>query len=96
MRIDKFKEDLFSVGIISLQLLNPEFNIKAIYQNKNRKYENPKVNFEMLRNLVNSIQHRPLREWVAVLIHQTSEERLKIYPMIERGSIDRNRVQLLR
>lgn len=50
----------------------------------------------MLANLVNSIHYHPLREWVAVLVHQSSEERLKIYPMIERVRIDRNSVNLLR
>lgn len=82
LRIDKFKEDLFSVGIIALQLLNPELNIKSVYQNKSRKYENPKVNFEMITQLVNSVRHRPLQQCLATLLHPSSEERTTIYSRI--------------
>ena len=45
MNIDILKEDLFSVGLIALQMLSPEIDIKSIYKTKNKAYLNIKIDF---------------------------------------------------
>ena len=60
MRVDRCKEDLFSVGVIALQLLNLEHDIKQIYKTKNRSYHNMKINYELIGTYLSRIDS-PLR-----------------------------------
>ncbi len=82
MRIDKFMEDLFSVGLVALQMLNLDVSIKSIYQSKNKKYQNVRIDFEILSFYIGNIKYQPLKQWIATLLHQNSEERLKIFSLI--------------
>lgn len=40
MNIESFCEDLFSLGMVALQLYFPFENIKKVYKNKNTAYQN--------------------------------------------------------
>jgi len=50
--LEQFPADLFSLGVVALQLYYPLMTIKEIYINKNPQYENNKVNFELINSLV--------------------------------------------
>jgi len=72
MNVDLFKEDLFSIGIIALQLLNIETDIRSIYCSKSNSYSNAKVNYEAVYGKLDRIRAEPLKQWISILVHPNS------------------------
>ena len=64
MNIDRFKEDLFSIGVIALQLLNMDIDIKTIYKSKNQTYSNAKVDYDIIYSKIDKIRAEPLKQWI--------------------------------
>ena len=48
MNVDLLKEDLFSMGVIALQLLNLDIDVKSIYKNKSKTFQNARVDFGLV------------------------------------------------
>jgi hypothetical protein len=82
MNVDIFKEDLFSIGVIALQLLNMEIDIKNIYRSKNNSYSNAKVDYDFINSKLDKIRAEPLKQWVSILLNPNSEQRLYVYKTI--------------
>ena len=64
MNLDTLKEDLFSIGIIALQLLNMESDIKNVYKSQSKSFLNIKIDFDAINNKIDKIKHNTLRRWV--------------------------------
>jgi hypothetical protein len=49
---DKYSSDLFSLGLIALQLYHPQIQIKSVYESATTNYDNTKINYDKLSKLI--------------------------------------------
>lgn len=66
--LDQHTSDLFSLGVVALQMHYPSRDIREIYS-RNSPYRNTVINFEAVLQLIGGISDVRLREWVWTLMH---------------------------
>lgn len=69
INFDEYSSDLFSVGIVALQMVHLERDMKQIYTIKNPQYDNNQINFRLLHELVHGVKDGVVKEWIRTLLH---------------------------
>lgn len=94
---EEFTSDLYSVGLIGLQLYHLESNIKDdVYSGGHTHYYNSRINQENLQMLSFMVEGQPLKDWISTLLNQEPNRRLNIFEKIEGYQVDDRQVRELR
>ena len=59
---EEMRGDLFSLGIVALQLLNINQDMSMLYVNPNPTYRNYSIDLQRLGELVRNVHHSTLRQ----------------------------------
>lgn len=93
---EQFPADLFSLGVVALQLCYPMMNIKEIYINKNPRYENNRINFELINSLLLGIGSASVKQAITVLLSFEPTERYDIYRICETFPRETSKLRMLK
>ena len=92
---EELRGDLFSVGMVALQLVYLDQDVSVLYTNPNPSYRNYTIDFERLNKMIDSILDQRVRQAIGVLTSMDSRKRMGIFEMLRSMPIDENRVGLL-
>jgi hypothetical protein len=92
---EEHTSDLFSLGILALQLIYPHQNLAGIYKNANSRYLNCSIDANELRTFVNGVTDPLLRRYVTVLTDEQPNRRREIYHLLEGRQVSTQNLKIL-
>jgi len=92
---EELRGDLFSLGMVALQLVYLDQDVSIVYSNPNPSYRNYTIDFERLNKMIDSILDQRVRQAVGILTSMDSKKRIEIYELLRNVPIDDNRVKLM-
>lgn len=79
INFDEYASDLFSLGVVALQMQYLDRDMQDIYSIKHAAYHNTCINYGIVSQLIAGIRDPILQEWIWVLLNPDERGRLKIH-----------------
>ena len=92
---DEIKGDLFSLGLVALQLFYLNQEISMLYVNPNPSYRNYSIDMQRLASLVQSIYDFPLRNAIEILTAGEPKKRMAIYDRLTEINCNERELSIL-